>query len=647
MKKIIFTALAASLILFSCNDFLDKEPLDGVPTNKYLLNEADLGAYTLGLYGNFSSHGGYGIGTFANDNGTDNQAGSNPNSNFVIGETRVGQSGGAWNFGSIRTCNYFLSTVLPRWEKGELSGNTDNIDHYIGEMYFMRALIYFGKLKEVGDFPIIKRMVNDDYEDVREVSKRRPRNEVARFIINDLDSAYLLMKNVAPQTNRLNKNVAALLKSRVALYEGTWLKYHKGTGRVPGGTGWPGANKDYLKDFTIDIDSEINYFLTEAMNSAKIVADNVNLGDYSGMFNNKSLSGYPEVLLWKAYDSNLIPAVNHFVVGYLQRNGGGNSGYTRSLVESYLMSNGLPIYATGSGYQGDKTYEAVGTDRDSRLIESMMLPGDLLTTKPSFTINGGYFFRGSIVEANENRCPTGYAIKKGLNTDPEQGPTLPSVTACVIYRAAEAYLNYIEADFEKNGRLDASSEKYWKALRARASVDTDYNKTIQATDLSKESDLAKYSGSSLVSPTLYNIRRERRSEFIAEGMRKDDLYRWRALDMMKNYIVEGFNLWDNIYELYDVKTENIDKVQLIESGANGANVSARSDSKYIRPYRVSLSNIAYNGYTFNQNHYLSPIAYDHFRLTTEVDGSGDVSTSTIYQNAGWKIEVGSTADTSN
>ena len=74
-----------------------------------------------------------------------------------------------------------------------------------------------------------------------------------------------------------------------------------------------------------------------------------------------------EVLLWRAYDANLTPAVNHFVAGYLQRNGGGNSGYTRSMINTYLMQNGLPIYAAGTDYKGDRTYQDVAEGRDPRL----------------------------------------------------------------------------------------------------------------------------------------------------------------------------------------------------------------------------------------------------------------------------------------
>lgn len=54
----------------------------------------------------------------------------------------------------------------------------------------------------------------------------------------------------------------------------------------------------------------------------------------------------------------------------------------------------------------------------------------------------------------------------------------------------------MEADYELNNSLDANSDKYWKALRSRAGMDTDYQKTINATDLSKELDFARYSGQS-------------------------------------------------------------------------------------------------------------------------------------------------------
>ncbi|HLR00558.1 MAG TPA: RagB/SusD family nutrient uptake outer membrane protein, partial [Sphingobacterium sp.] len=175
----------------------------------------------------------------------------------------------------------------------------------------------------------------------------------------------------------------------------------------------------------------------------------------------------------------------------------------------------------------------------------------------------------------------------------------------------------------------------------RAKMNTDYQLTIANTNLSEENDLATHSAGNLIDPTLYNIRRERRVELAAEGFRFRDLKRWRALDLMQNYIVEGFNLWDENYTLYSDPENSLTVIDLKQNGSSNPNVSSQSDSKYLLPYRVNSSNIAFDGYNWNQNKYLNPIAFDHFRLTTEVEGSSDYSTSSIYQNPGWKIETNS------
>ncbi|WP_455638178.1 RagB/SusD family nutrient uptake outer membrane protein [Parabacteroides sp.] len=630
-KSIIILSLAVGSLSFTaCNDFLDREPLSSVTSENYLNTEAELASFGAAQYDALPAHkpGEYNVGVFKTDNNSDNQCSATEDNNFVPGERRVPTSG-EWDFKKIRDCNYFLETVLPKYEAGKISGLDPNIRHYIGEMYFFRAFQYFTFMKKYGDFPIVDKTLSDDYAELAEANQRRPQNEVARFILKDLDKAAEMMKETAPEANRLTRYVALLLKSRVALYEGTWLKYHAGTDRVPGGPGWPGANAPYLNGFSIDLNSEVQFFLSEAKAAAEQVADNFPLEDYSSMFNSIDLSDKKEVLLWRKYDISL--KVFHYVVSYLQTvqpggNGCGNTGFTRSLVESFLMTNGLPIYASGSGYQGDKTLADVAANRDSRLRESMSIPGDPINPMNTYT-------RPGITIITENKNTTGYTLRKGLNQDPSMGATNPSNTGCVIFRAAEAYLNYIEAQYVLNNSLDAKSIAYWKALRNRAGVDDDIQKTISATDLSRENDLAVYSGEQQVDATLYNIRRERRSEFIAEGMRLDDLYRWRALDRMKDYQMEGFNLWDENYKLYDDLKP--------EGEADEPNVSSRSN-KYIRPYQIHRNNKAFNGYTFMKAHYLAPIAYDVIRLSTPEKG-GDISTAYIYQNPGWDVQPGTSA----
>lgn len=649
MKKIhsyipYFVLGAMAFVQTSCNDFLDREPLSAVTGTAYLNSEAELASFGANKYEMLPSpkNQSWDLGVLKQDNNSDNQIGTSYESAFVTGEMRVieGNDDDVWNFQGIRDCNYFFSVVLPRFEAKTIIGADDMIRHDIGEMYFFRAWMYFDKLQRIGDCPIVTTVLSDKYDELTDANKRQPRNKVARFIIEDLDKAIELLKDVAP-ANRMNKLCARLIKSRVALFEGTWEKYHAGTARVPNGSGWPGANSDYLKDYAYDATAEINYFLTEAMKEAKIVADACPLGDYASMFNSYDLKDFKEVLLWRKYDN--AQQIQHHVNTYLQEQGGGGTGFTRSLVESFLMIDGRPIYAQGSTYQGDLNVTNVRKDRDGRLIASMLIPGEMINkplNESDVDKKAGIFTTAPILDTDKTKSSTtGYCIRKGLDNK-TNSINQTSTTAWPVFRAAEAYLNYMEADYVLNSSLDASSQNYWKALRTRAGVDPAFKNTIDLTDLTKENDLAVYSGSAPVDVTMYNIRRERRSELIAEGFRKMDLYRWRSLDRMKDYHVEGFNLWDEQYDLY---VNNKGESLLVAEGdpgvaADKTNVSRRS-VKYLRPMEVRANNMAYNGYNFTTANYLEPIPFKHFRLSTPVQG-GDPATSVIYQNPGWSIEIG-------
>lgn len=635
-------AVLGSVLLFSCNDFLDVTPPSNITPKDYLNSESDLSAYTVSHYP-FPKNSGYGIGLLAADNGTDNQATSNASGIWKKELWHVPNSGGGWDFGAIREINYFLEVVEPRLERGEISGNQEIINHYIGEAYFLRAYQYFNKLKQFGDFPIIVKTLPDKKEELVEASKRKPRNEVARFILSDLDKAISMLKSGPVKgKNRISKEVAQLFKSRVALYEGTWLKYHAGTPFVPGGPGWPGAKSN--PSFSLDIEAESNYFLTEAMNAAKAVADVAPiqesnhqtsgldglLNPYFFMFADQDMSSYSEVLLWASYNSEF--GTTQYMQNYLL-NGGGNSGYTRSLMESFLMKNGLPIYAAGSGYHGDRELADVKQDRDERLQLFLMAPGELLYNEG---MNEKLYAKNPpVLDIPEQRSVTGYPIKKGVNT--KLGNTTiagtPGLNGTLVFRSSEAYLNYIEADYVKNHSLDANSMNYWKALRRRAGLPEDYMITVNATDLAQENDWAKYSGDNIIDATLYNIRRERRCEFIAEGMRWDDLKRWRALDRVQNYQIEGINLWDSMKDRY---VNDLGESLLKVLPQSNPNVSAESLSKYLRPYqKIQANNEFYDGYTWTKAHYLSPIAYSHFLNASD----GDIKNTVIYQNPYWPIEA--------
>lgn len=662
-KSLFITGLAA-FVLTGCNDTLDITPPDKISPESYLWSESQLADYTITRYERFirSISGTGGAGLYLDDAATDVLTNRGGNARFIPGEWKVAEKNstddnnidGQWKFDNIFQINYFLETVTPRYEAGRITGNSTNIAHYIGEGYFLRAWEYYKKLRDFGDFPIITKILPDQKEALVEASKRSPRNEVARFIIQDLDKAIELLTNTPNGgTNRINKDLAYLVKSRVALFEATWLKYHKGTALVPNGQGWPGAEKDYNKNYqfpTGSIDGEINYFLEQAMSASKIVADAHPLttnskvikespsdpaNPYYEMFSSEDLSKYGEVLLWRDFNITLgvVQYWNHYMYY------GNGYGYTRQYVDGALMDNGLPIYASGSGYKGDDFVGDVIENRDWRIKLFMRAPGETkaflnLTPGASPEIEpvvpnidaGGRYMEG-----------TGYSVKKGLSYDNNmQSVVGRDVTGVVIFRAAEAYLNYIEASYEKNGSIDATASNYWKQIRNRAGVSNDFNKTITATDMNKEAanDWAAYSHGALIDATLYNIRRERKYELAIEGLRYTDLIRWRAMDQLKDYKIEGIKIWGPMADIYNANTES----PRLKYGGTNPTASSPTSSKYLRVHQISSNNQYYNGYSFTEAHYLNPIAAANF-LIASPDGKSPEA-SPIYQNPGWGLEGG-------
>ncbi|TDW48137.1 putative outer membrane starch-binding protein [Flavobacterium sp. 270] len=657
MRSIRIILILSLITVFgSCeDDFLERPPQSQVTPENYLQNEAQLASYAINLYGVFPL-----MESYQRDSDTDTEADRNFDNRYVPGRWLVGENGGDWDFGNIYQCNYFMNQVLPKWKKNEIAGNPINVSHYIGEMYFMRAYIYFQKLVALGDFPIVRKVPAVDLAGLTELSKRAPRNEVARFIISDLDSAATLMQNfgTSGKGNRLSKQVAQLMKSRVALYEGTWEKYFKGTAFVPNGPGWPGVEKTYNQGYQFpsgSIDGEIEYFLTQAMESSRTVADQVTLtpnsqktevagqsfqdfakasdaNPYLKMFSDVDLSKYNEVLLWRAFDVGLGVA-NTFGISVQS----GGSGYTRGFIDNCLMANGLPIYAAGSGYHGDDFLTDVRKGRDMRLNLSLAEPGQINILYPSALNTHGTTVAiiPDIMNLLGNHDqPTGYHHTKGNNYDgANYGQFTGSSMGSIAFRGVEAYLNYIEASYEKNGNVDGTASGYWKKIRERAGVDSDFQKTIAATNMSTEAknDWGAYSANALIDPVLYNIRRERRIEMLGEGFRLNDLKRWRSLDQMINtpYHVEGFKLWGPMKDWYDAS-------KLTYGIGDRSTVSDPARSNYLRLYEKTPTSLVYDGYRWTMAHYLNPIAMQHFLITSP---NKDAAGSPIYQNPYWPLKA--------
>ena len=610
----------AAVGMVSCDDYLDITPPSKVSPEGYFNNTDQLKTYLDKYYANYDNwystddtHGGelpshFGSqngSPYYDDNATDNNQGTN--NRYIKDEWTVPQKDGKWKFDNIRIWNYFINTAKEKYANGSISGADADIKHYMGEGYFMRALEYYFRLRTLGDFPIITETLPDDQAVLTAASQRRPRNEVARFIVANLDTAITYLKNDMGKT-RISKNAALLLKSRVALYEATWEKYHAGTAMVPNGPGWLGSTKDYLKNYQYDANNEITYFLQQAMDASSQVADAVQLTEnnssirqtaadavnpYYDMFASHDPRSYSEVIMCRLFkDGVSTHHFNHYMYS------GGNTGYTRQFEKTFLMKNGLPIYAAGSGYAGDDYIADTKKDRDERWQLFMYAPGQAKAVENISTIE--YFPDAPQVYKadSKNATSTGYIQGKGHSMDYSDQILGRDQTAFVVYRAAEAYLNYIEASYELNGNIDSKADKYWRELRTRAGVDPDYNKTIAATDMQKEAenDWGAYSHGQIIDKTLYNIRRERRCEFIGEGFRLDDLYRWRSLDQLNGYQLEGCKIFGPMKTLFG------DNLVYDQADESKNNVSSPSLSLYLRPNQKTKANSYYNGFFFYQAH---------------------------------------------
>lgn len=667
-KYIAALVIGASVIgLSSCDDFLERQPESSLTGEGFFNEASELATYSIKYYTMFPYSAGYDYGTFASDNGTDNQVSMSASTRYIPGEWRVGS--GAWDFGTIRQINYFFSMVQDKYDNGQINGAQSEIDQYMGEMHFFRAYAFYNGYSSYGDYPIYTVLPTENKEELLELSKRKPRNQVARFILSELDDAIRLL----PETSKygkqgLNKQIARLFRSRVALFEGTWLKYHKGTALVPGGPGWPGDPAD-LNGF--DIDSEIRYFLQEAMTSAKPVADAIvnnlvnntdtpegmnsalaSINPYYTMFCDEDMNSYSEVLLWKKFDAALQVTSN--IQMQMMRNGG-NTGWTRGMVNSFLMRNGLPIYAAGSGYDANwenQGIKATLQDRDSRLQiftknDETIDYYDPNTGSPVIWREGWLLDGGN----DATRAVTGFCIKKGKHYNGAWANAhYVGLCGSIIFRATEAMLNYMEASYELNQSIDGTAQSYWRALRTRAKVDPDYNKTIAATQMAEEAkgDWGAYSHGALIDPTLYNIRRERRNELCAEALRLMDLRRWCAMDQMINtpYQIEGMKYWGTVYAdpnspLCLKRSDGTYLAPTVDVDGAGNMSSESISGPYVRPFQITrVQNLAFDGLRFTRAHYLSPIPQKSF---TDASPDDKLENSVIYQNPGWSMISGESA----
>jgi len=306
----------------------------------------------------------------------------------------------------------------------------------------------------------------------------------------------------------VNKEAALAFKSRVALFEGTWQKYHAGT---PFGTS--GANPDKYFQACIDAAQEL-------INGSIYTRGLYNTGhpneDYYTLFGMDNMDGIDEVLLYRPQNVN--ESIGNNVQFYTTVRTL-NTSITWALVTSYLKKDGgvLDFLALSEDLKGNDFLSRIADECDPRLHATVWIPGDLRVAAANDLFDKPYVDRGT-----PELCATGFQIKKYSNPhSPAAGGACcnQSETGYILFRYAEVLLNYAEALYELEGQV-AYDEL--NQLRSRAGM-PDLEILPQAA---YGSNLVNYGYE--ITDALYAIRNERRVELALEGHRSSDIVRWAA-----------------------------------------------------------------------------------------------------------------------
>lgn len=105
-----------------------------------------------------------------------------------------------------------------------VSGKESEINQYVAEVRFFKAMQYAGLMRTFGDIPWLDKDLGTGDTDILYGPKLK-RYEVMDKIIEEFDFAIQWLPE-KPATGRIGKDVARQLKARTCLHEGTYYKYH-------------------------------------------------------------------------------------------------------------------------------------------------------------------------------------------------------------------------------------------------------------------------------------------------------------------------------------------------------------------------------------------------------------------------------------
>ena len=513
-KYKIFGYGIACLLFFSCNkDLLDRPPLTQYTDAEglYWRNEDDIRLFANGFYANYFN--GYNTSftadytpvrgyTFSDDltgkNVQSNFESSVPSSRGSTSEAAAWMaqySGPTWDFAWVRKSNILIDRV-ENFAKPLIS--EDAYKHWTAVGRFFRGFEYSRLVRVFGDVPYFGRVVAENELDTL-YKDRDDRGLVMDKVYDDFQ--YVLANiRVNDGAQYLNKAIAAAFISRFMLFEGTWQHYH----------GLDAARAKKYLEFAVQAAEVV-------MNDPKYRFGS----DFKSLFASESLAGNPEVILYRTYDAAL--QVTHSIGSY--SNGTEVVGVDPNLVliKSFIVNDGKVWQNSDVPNADDFSIANLAKTRDPRFEASFMD----VPNAASATLLYGYKFasREAITYIGKS-----YPAAWGSNTNTSDAP---------VIRLGEVVLNWIEAKavlaeyFGGPAVSQDDLDRSINAIRDRPLDAAAIAKGVQKTEHMLISALPNDPERDADVPALiWEIRRERRMEFVFEHTRLLDLKRWKKLNYM-------------------------------------------------------------------------------------------------------------------
>ena len=519
MKKNYIGLLAAfTLLSTSCNnDFIDRFSEPSISPEAYFKTVKDLELYTNTYYGNLS--------TYYFDYVSDNYASYaevHSNNNLIRGNISSETVGGWSDWGTLRTYNLFLDNVH------KVSGDPEEIAHYIGLTRLQRADWYYTQVKWYNDLPWYSKALSDTDEELL-YKARDPRTLVVDSIMADLDYAVENMSSEMGNGTQFNRWYALAIQARICLHEGTFRKYHD--------------ELNLQNTASLYLEKAIQA-TSEIIESGKFQIDKRGGKDlaYWNLFTNYDLSGSPEMILFKDYDG-----------GEQIKHGAGAQvlswvcNLSRSLMESYeyLTDEGKAIpFSMVPGYE-TKRFTEVFENRDPRFSQTFMRPG--------------YIKGGESLPFRPNLNLGGYPCIKFVPNEADQLVGVNTDTDLPVVRYAEILLINAEAKAELGKLTQDDMDKTINEIRSRVEMPR-----IILSEIVNDPNLsAQYPN--VTDKALLQIRRERRIELMGENFRWDDLMRWKAGQLIEQ-VQQGAYI--DKFGVFDISGDGIPEMGIFKNEAS-------------------------------------------------------------------------------